>query len=239
MVDTHQTASKLKAFRLRSGLSMQALARQIGLKGASSYQRYENPANYERKHFLPFEICKKIARAFDGLGQPSIAYNEVLELGGLDYTFNAPVQSYGGFKEADHMEKMAFDHHMTKDLPVLGVAVGGETGFFELNGNVVDYVERPSTLFGAENAYAIYLIGTSMEPKYEEGQTLYVHPDRPARARDYVVVEFLDGRAMVKRLIKRSTDSITIEQFNPAKRIDIEADQVKAVHKVVAADELG
>ena len=126
------------------------------------------------------------------------------------------------------MEKHAFERHMTKDLPVLGVAVGGESGFFELNGNVVDYVERPAALFGAENAYAIFLVGTSMEPKYEEGQTLFVHPDRPARPRDYVVIEFQDGRAMVKRLIKRNTENITIEQFKAMfhARQDINAAQL-------------
>jgi SOS-response transcriptional repressor LexA len=239
MTDRNGIAAQLKALRQRAGLSMEALAKQIGMKGASSYQRYENEDNYRRKELLPFEIGKKMARAMAERGDPPIQFSEIIALTGVDYTYGSMTLDLDGLEDVGHIDKHPIDRSSSKDLKVLGVAVGGQEGFFELNGSVVDYIERPSALFGAENAYAIFLVGSSMEPKYEEGQTLYVHPDRPPRGRDYVVVELQDGRAMVKRLIKRDSESVTLEQFNPPRKISVASADVRAIHKIVAADEMG
>lgn len=124
-----------------------------------------------------------------------------------------------------------------RDVPVLGVAVGGADGLFDMNGAAIDQAERPHTLQGVRDGYAVYMIGDSMEPKYEAGQILYVHPNRPPRVMDYVVVEFTDGRALVKRLLRRDDQRLVLRQYNPARDLEFDITTVKQVHKIVTADE--
>ena len=82
--DKHNIGLRLKSLRKQAGFTMDGLARAIGLKGASSYQRYENPKNYWRKEYLPFDLAVRIGEVLDGKGVSPVQYNEVLLLSGFD-----------------------------------------------------------------------------------------------------------------------------------------------------------
>ncbi len=79
-----------------------------------------------------------------------------------------------------------------RDIEELGVTVGGDgedDSAFEMNGQVIDYVKRPirpSSI--ARYVFALRVSNSSMEPKYEDGERVYVRKGRPA-IRDFVVVE--------------------------------------------------
>lgn len=73
---------KLRALRVRSGLSKRQVAVAAGWKGGSSYQRYENADLYS-KPYLPLDICLRLVPALVGRGVPRITREEVLELAGV------------------------------------------------------------------------------------------------------------------------------------------------------------
>lgn len=83
---------KLKKLRTRAGLSMAAVAKAMGLKGASSYQRYEDDTLF-RKEFLPLEVVRPLTNILVGRGSPPIAQEEVLSLAGLDSLSRTQLQS--------------------------------------------------------------------------------------------------------------------------------------------------
>ncbi len=60
---------------------MADIAKAIGFRGASSYQRYED-ANLFRKPYLPLDLAEKLARVMAGKGNPPIAPGEVMALTG-------------------------------------------------------------------------------------------------------------------------------------------------------------
>lgn len=128
-------------------------------------------------------------------------------------------------------------------LPVLGMAECGPDGWSLWNGDIIDTIPRPANLFGAPNAYAVYIAGESMAPRYHPGELVHIHPGRPVTIGAYVLVQMKekdagDGpKAVVKRLSKRSATKITLEQFNPHKVIEIKADEVVSMHRVVGASE--
>lgn len=128
-------------------------------------------------------------------------------------------------------------------IPVMGVAEGGGEGKSLWNGEVVDHVARPPALSGAPNGYATYVIGTSMEPRYHPGELIYVHPGKPVTVGAYVLVQLkapAEGEpplALIKRLAKRTATKIVLEQFNPAKQLDIPARDVVSIHRIVASGE--
>lgn len=73
---------KLRQLRKRAGLSQAQMSRKLGLKGQSSYQRYENATDFQ-KAYLPGEFVEKLIPILRGLGEPPIALNEILGLAGL------------------------------------------------------------------------------------------------------------------------------------------------------------
>jgi transcriptional regulator with XRE-family HTH domain len=50
-------------------------------------------------------------------------------------------------------------------LKVLGMAECGADGWSLWNGDVIDLIDRPAGLAGVPNAYAVYVVGASMEPR--------------------------------------------------------------------------
>jgi phage repressor protein C with HTH and peptisase S24 domain len=133
---------------------------------------------------------------------------------------------------------------LARDVNVYGTLVGGDDGDFMFNGDVVDRVQRPRGLANVKNAYALRLVGSSMEPKYEEGDLIYVNPDRSPSIRDFVVIEMhpiedgTPGKAYLKRLKARTPTKFVVEQYNPPKDIEFLRSAVKVLHRVVPLEEL-
>lgn len=111
---------------------------------------------------------------------------------------------------------------MPRNLPVMGVTVGGSDGDFSLNGETVDYVRRPPGT--APGTFALYVQGESMYPRYKRGELVLVSDARPARPGDDVIIELHPdngdsaGRCLLKELIKVSADSLTLREFYPQMR---------------------
>lgn len=152
---------------------------------------------------------------------------------------------------------MPFRHEMPRDLPVHGTAWAADLilnnndevvtiGRMELSG-VTDTVRRPPALIGNPRAYAIYVEGDSMEPRWSAGDLVFVDPRRPPSPGDFVVVQLreADGHdgehvtcAMIKRLIRRTASHYELEQFNPPLRFRLPTEQVKEAHRIPSQAEL-
>lgn len=128
-------------------------------------------------------------------------------------------------------------------LPVYGLATGGPTGHADFNGEVVDRIARPPMLASVNTAYAVYVSGDSMEPRYMPGETVYVHPGKPVRKGHFVVVQVAglnDGdppRGFVKRFVGWIDSRLVLHQYNPAGDIEFDKDDVISVHRIVLAGE--
>jgi phage repressor protein C with HTH and peptisase S24 domain len=127
-------------------------------------------------------------------------------------------------------------------LRVLGMAECGADGWSLWNGDVIDLVDLPANLRGVPGAYAAYVVGASMEPRYHPGELVHIHPGKPLTIGAYVLVQRRgkDGEAplaVIKRLVKRSGAKIVLEQFNPHKTFEIRADDIVSIHRVVGSGE--
>ena len=128
-------------------------------------------------------------------------------------------------------------------IPVLGLAQGGEEGWSIWNGDTVAYVDRPPSLRGATKAYALHVVGSSMEPRYYANETIHAHPSKPITVGAFVVLQIRareDGeppRALVKRVVKRLASKIVVEQFNPPRTFEIATKDIVSMHRVVSSAE--
>lgn len=129
-----------------------------------------------------------------------------------------------------------------KKIPVYGQAVGGVDGEFELNGHFIQEVICPPALSQVSDAYAVFVSGESMEPRYFDGELLYVHPHRRPRKGDFVVAQIRmeehgHNLAFIKRFARWNSKELVIQQYNPAKELTFLSDHVVSVHVVVGTGE--
>lgn len=240
-----QTADKLKAIRTRLGLSQDAFAKAIDLKGASSYQRYEDPDYYVRRAYIRPEMAEKIWQKFG----PSLGMDQadVMALAGM-VTAHQPKgdgratssqpsgRSQPQSESAQIISGAQGQLSGPRDVKILGHARAGTSGVFVDNGNIQGYAVRPDVLSGSKDGYAIYCHDKSMEPAIHSGWLCYVDPARPLQPGDDVVIQLIDGQAFIKRYVRRTQRTLFCQQFNPAEPVEYPADQVKSVHLIVNAN---
>lgn len=124
-------------------------------------------------------------------------------------------------------------------IPVRSGARGGTDQEMFLEDGPIGYTPRPANLNGVRSAYALYMVGDSMEPRYEPGWLLHVNPFKPPiRGRDVVV--YKEGQAvLVKQFVGWEGDTLVLRQLNPPATLRIPRGQVRECHLVVGSDQEG
>jgi phage repressor protein C with HTH and peptisase S24 domain len=127
-------------------------------------------------------------------------------------------------------------------IPVYGHAVGGKDGEFVLKGNQVSEVLAPPNLSHVPDAYAVYVVGDSMEPRYFAGETVFVNPRLPISRGSFVVAQISKGeeaepRAYVKRFVSQDAKRLRLEQYSPKKILEFPASAVVAIHRIIMSCE--
>lgn len=126
-----------------------------------------------------------------------------------------------------------------KDLPIRGGAMGGDDTFFTQNGEPIGYVARPPSLDGIKEAYAVYMTGDSMEPRYFAGEILQVHPYKPPKAGDFVVIQTCNSddvhHYFVKRYVRKTAKELICRQYNPDSEVRYKTAEILAIHTIVGS----
>jgi len=123
-----------------------------------------------------------------------------------------------------------------RDLPVYASAQAGPEGMV-LTYDPIEWIERPAPLSTVRDAFAMYVVNDSMEPRYRQGDLLLIHPQRPVRpGRDVLVVftaEDGEERAWVKELVSIKGDRLRLRQLNPEQDLEISRSRIRNLHLVV------
>ena len=129
--------------------------------------------------------------------------------------------------------------HEPDRIPIRSGARGGTDQEMFLQDGPIGSTPRPANLGGVRSAYAIYMVGDSMEPRYEQGWLLHVNPFKPPiRGRDVVV--YKEGQAvLIKQFVGWEGDTLVLRQLNPPETLRIPRGQVRECHLVVGADQEG
>ncbi len=124
-------------------------------------------------------------------------------------------------------------------IPIRSGARGGIDQEMFLEDGPIGYTPRPANLGGVRSAYAIYMVGDSMEPRYQPGWLLHVNPFKPpTRGRDVVV--YKEGQAvLIKQFVGWEGDTLILRQLNPPDTLRIPREQVRECHLVVGTDQEG
>jgi len=122
-------------------------------------------------------------------------------------------------------------------MPIRSAGRGGGEQRMFLEDGPIGYTPRPASLAGVRDAYAIYMVGDSMEPRYVQGWLLHVNPFKPPiRGRD-VVVYRRDQAVLIKQFVGWSDDALVLRQLNPDETLRIPRADVAECHLIVGVDQ--
>lgn len=236
----------LKAARQQKGLTQQEVADALGISrpAVGQWEKGETEPSTENLVRVCDLLNINIAAATSGM----VKIRELTPLQG-DEPLKVLVDRRPELRETEDEFIRFLDDNpriagLKRDVPVFGVAVGGNDADFYTNGEIIDLVKRPAGIEKTKNVFAIYVVGSSMSPRYEEGELVYATSSRPASIGDYVIIELHPvgddpvRRGFIKRLAKRTPTRIVCEQFNPAATMEFEVDRVHAVHRIIPWAEL-
>lgn len=218
-----ELSREFDAIRQDTGLTLEQLAKTLGFKGASSIQRYASPTMHSGA-YLKRDIIHRMMDTLTGT-KFNIAPQRILKLAGepLVDLPNATIRS----------------PHITPDarrLPVYGRVVGGMDGAIIMNTDPIGYTDWPPGL-NDDEAYGATVHSDSMEPRYFDGELVWVKPSGRVVKGDFVVVQIKsdvheERLAYVKQFVRWAGGMLVLSQYNPAKEITFPADRVESVHLI-------
>lgn len=100
----------------------------------------------------------------------------------------------------------------TAKIPVLGTVKAGYN--YLAQENIIDYISFKVDGSDKENYYGLYITGDSMEPLFDEGDTVIVHRQDDFENGDYCVVLINGDEATVKQVYK-GDNGIILKANNP------------------------
>ena len=227
--------SRIREARGRKGLRQKDVAAQLGVRDATISQWETNREKPGRERLLA--LAALLDTTADDLAREPIVNHK-------DGIFLPPTDSIVPQTEAA-LANVAEQHfqQMPQNVPVMGTAAAGAEGEFVLNGEISEYVRRPPGIANAPQVFAIWVTGSSMYPRFAEGELAFVHPGRRPTPGDDVLIELnptADGArpAFIKRLVKRTADALVVEQFNPPSQITFALTTVAAVFRILSVTDL-
>jgi phage repressor protein C with HTH and peptisase S24 domain len=122
------------------------------------------------------------------------------------------------------------------ELPVYASAQGGTEGM-SVTPEPIDWVPRPRPLQHVAKAYAVYVVGDSMDQAYRHGDMAFVHPSLPVlRGNDVMLLREENGQmvAMIKHLISWNERHWRVKQFNPEREFQLSRQDWRQANVVVA-----
>lgn len=232
--------NEIRRYRNQHGLTLQKVAEAVGVSMAQVSKWEAGRVN------IP---AARLMRLAEVLGT---SVGDLLGVSGSTFPDPALEPNAHPFK----MEGASQDR-MRRDLPLYGTALGASR---QIDGEAIEqttlnrsevlgYARRPTILDGNASAYGLYVAGSSMDPRYRDGDMLVVDPKGRVRGGDDVVVylrpreEVLDdgetARAvLVKVLIRRTAQHLVLEQYTPPKQFSVEMADVLRVDRVLPWQEL-
>lgn len=208
--DAHIT-ERLRRLRKRAGHSMDSLARAIGYRAASGYQRYESPEHYHRP-YLPTDLVHRLLGALVGRGEPPITQSEVLALAGL--------------------ANMAGTAEPVFEVPLISWVQAGQLTEALEPSHFSDVNQRVVVPYRRESLFALQVRGSSMSRVAPHGSMIVV---------DYYDRELSDGRCYIFRIDGEATfkryranpDRLEPDSIEPGHDTIFPKDGIEVVGRVV------
>ena len=200
---------RIRQAREAKGLSQTDLARQVGVK-QPSIQNIENGRTKDPRKLM--EIAAVLDIPLAELRPTMAALNRIVT--------QPPAVS-----------------NPQADFPVFFASPAASSdATWLLSADPVEYVERPSLLATVRDSYGLRVSGSDMEPAYEPGDIVFVHPYLPPVADSDVLLRGeADGvpRGIIRRLVRETETAWQVRQWSPRRDAEMARSKWPRAHRIV------
>lgn len=229
--ESMERAARLRLARKRVFSTIAAAAESIGRK-PGTVAHHENGT---RKYH--FDLAKHYGRRY-GVPPEWLWNGPGFELPAM---VAPPEPEPGDVRPADVPAPVLSE--LRNDVPVMGTAAAAAIGGFKISTTMVHVVPRPRGIMSARDIYALFVVGSSMEPAHPAGDLRYINPHRPYKPGDSVVVrtrthEGADEVAYLGIFVSEDEAGVKLKKLNPPATVTHKREFVTAVHKVMTMNEL-
>lgn len=98
---------------------------------------------------------------------------------------------------------------------------------------LVDWADRHPQQAGIQDAFAVYVDDSRMEPRYFPGELVYLHPGRPVQPGRDALIDHGDAAPYLCRIHGVTADDFTVAVFKPAEQKDIPRNSVRFAYSVI------
>ena len=230
---TMDLKERIKNSRIAAKMTQEELARAVG-KTRNAVTQWESGASRPRLNTLE-DIAGALNVSIDWL-----LTGNTLNVAGVETTRTNSEMSDVKFNNSTLPPRQ----YMPQEVPVMGTAAcNTDNGLFKLDSSIIDYVHRPPALLMTKDLYALYVEGDTMEPRFKAGDLVFVHPHKPVRIGDSVVVQIAKTidepiEAMIAVLAKRTSHEVVLKKYNPEKIINFDNANIVSIHKILVMTEL-
>jgi phage repressor protein C with HTH and peptisase S24 domain len=229
--------TRVDEVRLARGLTNAELARRAGLESSTLHKVVSGKRG---KDGVSPRLADRLALALQVRREELFA-----PIGSPISQFGSPGVTDRIGEPSARLGSSGLSSAVSRDVPVYGSAQAGPEGAFHLNtGEPIDWARRPAGLVGVQGVFAIYVEGDSMVPWRQPGELVFVHEKRPAAPGCHVIAEVWlpepghPPRAFLKRLLRRTATRVELEQYNPPAIIEVEAERVGRLYRVMEWEEV-
>lgn len=241
---------KLNDLRIRAGMSLQDVAHAAGYKGPSGVQNLFSP--HYNPDALQVKLAHKLAPVLGGRGNPPISEHEVYDLTKVPIMVQKTL--FPDDAELEAAPSTPTLRGQPKDVPVYGSALAADVMLDSVGdgaasieqtllemGEVVTFVRRPPALGSSSKVYALFVSGSSMEPRYRPGDPIFVDPMRPPSIGDDVIIQLFAenpfdpeiSTGLIKTLVRRTSTYLELVQYNPQITFRVPSERVARLHRVI------
>jgi transcriptional regulator with XRE-family HTH domain len=165
---------EIREARLRKGIGQKALAQLTGVSQAT-IAKIEAGQVRSTEHLT--KLCEVLDLDPSGMPDEAFGRSRPIQRQAQVQAVTTPVPEY-----ARDPAYWAAAAGLIGDVPLYAAAEGG-AGALIIEREPIGSAKRPPILQGVKDGYAIYLVGESMVPEFEPGDTLFVNPRLPAPSR--------------------------------------------------------
>lgn len=227
-----QPHHRIADFRIQKNLTLQALAERVG----TTKSQIDKLEKGERR--LTVDWLQRIA---DALNLPVTSFfapdasaplTNALSDAALSLYEAPPLQ-----RDPSSLRPAIAEGIALPPLPVHGRS-DPLTDMLTGMDRIMSAVPRPPALAGVSDAYAVYMVGDGMEPRYFAGDLLYVDPSRPLTKGCFVLLTLPDDTALVRRLVRRNEGgTLLVQQTGRAREDCLPLASLRAAHRIIGSFE--
>lgn len=129
-----------------------------------------------------------------------------------------------------------------RSISVFSTVAGALEDRMHKTGEIIQVVPCPHGLVDVFGVYAFYVVRNQMEPRYRQGDIVFVTPHRPARPGEdvVIVVKGSDGDAssFIREFVGEQGSTVLTLQHNPRREEGIERADIIEMHRIAPINDL-